>query len=261
MPNIKLGKWGIVLLLFSLIVIVGTLCFFGFLIFDELNKEKVTKEDIANNCYFLTNDGFDHGPISCKGVIYFPTAYSTANGEYEDGNYMNDSELQKYNVLVGRVIPNDGTTYYMPLIYLYKNPENDTYLITNGDDSRVYLKSDIIESPEYVNKVLKKTTSYSLFSDYVNKEDTSISFPKNLIIQLVTRYPNIEYNTSDFRKCDNIYYIYADYQPTSDGLTAADGTNIYIGCIMEVDNELYYGNLKNKLDNTQKTEIQNEIKK
>lgn len=260
MPNIKLGKKLTVILLFFLILIVGT---FGFLIVDELNKEKITKEDIDNNCYFLTDDSFDHGPLSYNGIIYFPTSYSTVNGEYKDHLYflMNDSELQKYNVLVGRVIPNDGTTYYMPLIYLYKNPENDTYLITKGDDSRVYLKSDIIESSEYINEVLKKTTSYSLSSDYVNKEDTSISLPKNLIVQLVTRYPNIDYNVPDFRKCDNIYYIFADYPPTSDGLKATDGTNIYIGCIMEVDNELYYGNLKNKLDDTQKIEIQNGIQK
>lgn len=262
MPNIKLGKKIIVILLFSLILIVGTLCFFGFLIFDELNKGIITKEDIANNCYFLTNDTLDQGPISCNGVIYFPTAYSTANGEYED--CMNESELQKYNVLRGRVIFNNGTDNYLLNVNLYKNPENDTYLIGKGDTIRVYLKSDIIGSSGYIKEVLKKTTSYSLSSDYL--EDNSFSFPKNLIIQLVTTCPNIDYNVSDFRKCDNIYYIFADY-PTSDGSTVADGTiiytttKIYIGCIMEVNNELYYGNLKNKLDDIQKTEIQNEIKK
>ncbi|WP_414469162.1 hypothetical protein [Methanobacterium sp. ACI-7] len=240
------------------------MCFFGFLIVDELNKGIITKEDIANNCYFLTNDTLDQGPISCNGVIYFPTAYSTANGEYKDD--MDESELQKYNVLRGRVIFNNGTDNYLLNVNLYKNPENDTYLIGKGDAIRVYLKSDVIGSSEYIKGVLNKTTSYSLSSDYLNDEDSSFSFPKNLIIQLVTTYPNIEYNVSDFRKCDNIYYIFA-YYPTSDGSTVADGTiiytttRIYIGCIMEVNNELYYGNLKNKLDDSQKTEIQNEIQK
>lgn len=218
----KKNKKGIIYIaIIAIVICIAVVISFNYNKEGRFNSKKIVAKMLTSS--------IEYGPLEFQDYIYFPSKFKFS--DELNSNPVGTVEPKNMNFII--------YLFMNHKIVTDKTDSSNTHIRTLGDDSRFYSKSEFLENANLANEAFEKYSRFALCG--VNaKEMEDIQIDKDILIKLEERYGEIKYNKEDFDKANKIYYIYANYLNTQD--------SEFIGCIMDYQGNLYYGNLSNKID-------------
>lgn len=229
--------WIVIILI--IVVLLAVIVYFFNAITYAANKIKLDNNSpVARR---LTEDMYMRGPIEFMGDIYFPSSYSFP--ESRNTNALgtlapkNHDELSKMTLYTLIIADKDDVDY--------------THLKTFGDDTTTFTKADFLENPERIYNIINEYDRFVLVNDEVNKSNR-YSIGNDIINELENTFGKVRYYAEDFNNASKRYYIYVE-SPTNPVIGGSDRyiydePIVFIGLIYVNNGELYYGNMKNKIE-------------
>lgn len=227
MKKIILGISILVISIISIIVLISV---------------KEQKDIIAR---YVTDENYRYKPVELNGDVYFPSSIDLGNEKnlksigylsVKDKNIVNDLLL-----IVGKVFINE-------------NDKDYTHFSVVDDFAMNYTKGSYLQDKNIINDNMNKYNDFVLCND---KNDIEIrtTIEKDILYMLQNEFKTIEYKVDDFKNCDDRYYIYVNSPQEKLYDRTFDNPIIFMGCILNKDNNFYYGNLDNEI----KGELLNKI--
>lgn len=186
-----------------------------------------------------------NGPYSFNDIVYFRTDAIVFDKENKSTEYIQAGIDEK--------------------LYFDKESAQKDILIGNENFMRVY----VVEKKEYTSQILNCFEDYVLISEATREEYGSVGVldRKNSVEELQNTFEKITYSIE--KDADEIYILEAGAQNQESfnkkyfgntGYSVGDYWNtemphFYVGMIIVKNNEMYYGNLDNRIEGELKTNI------
>ncbi len=209
---------------------------------------------------YLTDEHYKYSPIGIleSGDVYFTS--SSVKLQFNE-------KLPNIGFLAGKdesfindILLNVGTLHYD------KNDKEFMELVVVDDNTMTYINSEYFDGQTITN-LLAQFDEFDIIDTYKTENFESV-FVKNyvnkeLLIQLNEEFGTVNYVADNYKKAENIFYIYTTserYNTTLEIETETNDENLfdvfssepmdssYIASILVFENNYYYGSFENKIE-------------